>query len=97
MSTAKEAKQSEIKSKQPVKSEMGQKKTLVYIGPSIKNVVSTGTVYNNGIPETLIQEMNKQPVLKSLLVPVEELADARRELAKPGSALTTIYNKVVTK
>lgn len=88
---SKEVKQPETKA-----AKTKEKKTLVYIGPAIKGVVSSGTVYNNGVPEALIQEMVEQPVIKSLLVPVEELADARRELTKPGSALKIIYDKVVT-
>lgn len=93
MSASKEVKQPESKA---AKAKEKEKRTLVYIGPSIKNLVSSGTVYNNGVPEALIQEMKEQPVIKSLLVPVEELAEARKELAQPGSALKIIYDKVVT-
>ncbi len=93
MSAAKEAKKPDIKGKRTTE----QKKTVVYVGPSIKNVISAGTVYNNGIPETFIQEMDRQPVIKSLLMPVEQLAEARKELARAGSALKTIYDKVITK
>lgn len=75
---------------------VAEKKMVVYIGPSIKNVVSTGTVYNNGLPAKLTQETEKQPVIKSLLIPVDELAAAQKELATPGSALAVIYNRVVT-
>lgn len=73
-----------------------EKKTVVYIGPSIKNIVSTGTVYNNGLPAKLTQEIEKQPVIKSLIIPVEELAAAQKELATSGSALAVIYSRVVT-
>ncbi len=74
-----------------------RKKTVVYIGPTIKNVAATGTIYNNGIPEKLAGEITRQPIIGSLLVPVEELAAAQRELAVQGSALKVIYNKVITK
>lgn len=93
MSAAKEVKQPEPKA---AKAKEKEKRIMVYIGPSIKNLVSSGTVYNNGVPEALIQEMEDQPVIKSLLIPVEELAEARRELAQPGSALKIIYDKVIT-
>lgn len=74
-----------------------QKKTLVYIGPSIKNVVSTGTVYNNGLPVKVMKEIEKQPIIKSLVIPVDKLAAAQKELATQGSALAVIYEKVITK
>lgn len=80
-----------------VKRETAQKETVMYIGPSIKNVVITGTLYNNGLPEILRSEMEKQPVIGSLIVPMSRLAAAQKEIATPGSALNLIYNKVVTK
>lgn len=85
------------KSRQAAKRETVQKKTMVYVGPTIKNVVSTGTIYNNGIPEKLTKEITKQPVVGNLLVPVEELAAAQKELSIAGSALKIIYDKVITK
>lgn len=93
MSEAKTEKQ-ETKTKQTVKNEAVQKKTVVYIGPTIKNVVSTGTIYNNGLPEPLKKEMEKLPMIGSLLIPVDRLAAAQKELATPGSALAIIYAKV---
>lgn len=80
-----------------VKRETAQKETVMYIGPSIKNVVTTGTLYNNGLPEILKSEMEKQPVIGSLIVPMSGLVAAQKEIATPGSALNLIYNKVATK
>ena len=74
-----------------------QKETVMYIGPSIKNVVTTGTLYNNGLPEILKKEAEKQPAIKSLIIPMSELTAAQKELATPGSALKIIYDKVITK
>lgn len=93
MSEAKTEKQ-ETKTKQTVKSEVVQKKTVVYIGPTIKSVVSTGTIYNNGLPESLKKEIEKLPLIGSLMIPVDGLATAQKELATPGSALAIIYEKV---
>lgn len=89
-----EAKQQESGTGQTAK--VTQKKTVIYIGPSIKNVVSTGTLYNNGLPKILKEEMVKQPVIKKLIIPVEDLSEAQRKLATPGSALATVYGKVIT-
>ncbi len=71
-------------------------KTVIYIGPTIKNVVTANTLYSNGLPKVLKEEMTRQKVLKKLVIPVEELADVQRQLATPGSALKTIYDKVIT-
>lgn len=76
--------------------ETGRTETVMYIGPTIKNVAVTGTLYNNGLPESLKKEAEKQPAISNLIVPVGELAAAQRELAIPGSALAVIYGKVIT-
>lgn len=82
--------------KEPVKREAAASKTVIYIGPTIKNVVTANTLYSNGLPKALKEEMTRQKVLKKLVIPVEELADAQRQLATLGSALKTIYDKVIT-
>lgn len=70
-----------------------KKETVIYIGPTIKNVVATGTLYSNGLPNSLKKEMEKRPMVRSLIVPVGTLAECQRELAVPGSALRSIYER----
>lgn len=84
------------KTKSAAKREDTPNEPVIYIGPSIKNVASTGTVYNNGLPDVLQKETEKQQVLKSLVIPVSRLADAQKEINTPGSAMNLIYKKVKT-
>lgn len=70
--------------------------TVMYVGPTIKGVAVNGTLYRNGLPEALEAEAARQPAIRSLVVPVGELAAAQRELAVPGSALAVIYGRIVT-
>lgn len=67
---------------------------LIYIGPTIPGVAKENTVYNNGLPETLSKKAEEVPAIKALIIPVEKLAAASVELAKPGSALSIVYNKI---
>lgn len=69
------------------------KGAVVYIGPAIKDVAVAGGVYTNGLPERLKDEIGRRPALRELVVPVEKLAEAKKELAKPGSALAEIYKR----
>lgn len=90
--------QQKTKRKEEAKGIQGQRKeTVVYIGPTMKGVAITGGLYNNGLPEELKNEIEKRPMLRELVVPVERLAEAKKELAKPGSALATIYKKAAGK
>lgn len=66
---------------------------MIYIGPSIRGVAQTGTVFRNGLPESLKKMMNEAPVFNSLLIQVKELGKARKELKEGSSALTACYNK----
>lgn len=79
------------------KSEKKEKKenpreSMVYIGPDIPDVKQY-TVFNNGLPATLVQRIADRPFFNSLIVPVTKLAQANVELAREGSALNVLYKK----
>lgn len=66
---------------------------MIYIGPAIRGVAQTGTVFRNGLPDSLKKTMKEAPVFNSLLIPVKELGKARIELRDGSSALAACYNK----
>lgn len=68
--------------------------TVMYIGPSIPNVVQASTVFKDGVlPEALKKCVEEKPYMKKLLVPLTELSAAMKEL-NSSSALSTIYRRV---
>lgn len=85
------------KKKEEPKKGNGQGGTVMYLGPSIKGVAATGTVYNNGLPKELEDEVGEQPFLKELLIPVGGIAEAQKALKDKGSALSIIYKKINTR
>ena len=66
---------------------------VVYIGPTIRGHMMAGTIYRDGLPEAEAAFVEAHPVLRRLVVPVEDLAAARAELKRPGSALAVLYGK----
>lgn len=80
--------------KRTVKCQEAERETVMYIGPSIKDVVLTGTLYNNGLPEPLKREIERRPVVGSMVLPVNGLSKVYRQLAVPGSAWEVLYDKV---
>lgn len=66
----------------------------VYIGPTIRNVITAGTVFNNGLPDRLQKMTETVPAVKSLIVPLDRLAEVQKELKKTGSALQVIYQTI---
>ena len=70
-----------------------------YVGPSVKGVISTHSIFKNGIPVEIVEELKKKsgatdPVIKALFVPIENLSQALEDLKKV-SKINTCYNEVV--
>lgn len=69
--------------------------TVMYVGPSIVNVVQKSTVFKDGVyPEALKAFIEEHPFVEKLLIPLDSLAPAMKELSIDKSALSVIYNKV---
>ena len=68
--------------------------TVVYCGPSIKGVARQFTAYNNGIPEGLKAATEKNKVLAAMIVPLEELPEAMRQLRQKSGRIYTQYKAV---
>ncbi len=68
-------------------------KQLVYVGPDLPGISARYTVYNNGLPKALEEHIKTKPVFRSLVVPVERLAQVNMDFAAEGSAINTFYRK----
>ena len=68
--------------------------TVVYCGPSIKGVARQFTAYNNGIPEGLKAATEKNKALAAMIVPLEELPEAMRQLRQKSGRIYTLYKAV---
>ena len=68
--------------------------TVVYCGPPIKGVAKQFTAYNNGIPEGLEAATEKNKVLAALIVPLEDLPEAMRQLRQKSGRIHTLYKAV---
>lgn len=68
--------------------------TVVYCGPLIKGVARQFTAYNNGIPEGLKAATEKNKVLSALIVPLEDLPEAMRQLRQKSGRIYTLYKAV---
>ena len=64
---------------------------MVYRGPSTKGGARQYTAYNNGIPEGLKQAAEKNKILAALIVPLEDLPEAMRQLRQKSGRIHTLY------
>lgn len=67
---------------------------LIYIGPSIAGVVMTGTIFRNGIPKELKEIINQHPNVGYLIVPIEKLPQAIKEIGNQKGAMHILYEDV---
>ena len=71
---------------------------LVYLGPTITGVVRHSTIFKNGVlPQKLSECVTEFPLMKKLLVPVNDITTATKELNKEQSVLGTIYTQTAKK
>ena len=71
-----------------------KEQTVMYIGPSIPNVVQASTVFKDGIlTEALKKCVEEKTYMKKLFVPLAELPAAMKEL-NGNSAISSIYRRV---
>lgn len=68
-------------------------KTVVYVGPTIPKVAKNGTAYVNGLVPKLQETMEKNPIFLQLVIPVDKLAAARKEINTPGSAANLLFKE----
>lgn len=66
----------------------------VYIGPTIPGVAAHGTVYVNGIPETLESAINKYPTIGNLVINLSDFAEAMKDINGKRGPMYTLYEEV---
>lgn len=74
-----------------------QATTVVYCGPSIPGVAKKYTAYTNGIPTALAEAIVKQPAMEGLVVPLEQLPEAMKNLRSGTGHISRLYRLVQVK
>lgn len=78
----------------------GKSGIYMYIGPNIKGLIQTGTIYRGTREDAFSkagQAIAKHPLVKSLIVSGEALPLARIRVRTPGNVLYTNYQKLAGK
>lgn len=66
----------------------------MYIGPSIRGVVKHGAAFSGGLPARVKKLADEKPIIKNLIVPVSDLADAIKRSNEEGSAVAVAYDRI---
>lgn len=68
-----------------------------YIGPNLTGLIQHGAIFKGTRAEALdaaAPAIEKQPLVKTLIVSGDELPEARLKVKKPGNALYANYRKI---
>lgn len=77
-----------------VKATVVEKPTaVVYCGPKIPGIAAQYQVFTGGLPEQLNAAIKQKPVLGALIVPVAEMAEARKEINSGTGRLAALFEK----
>ena len=66
---------------------------VVYCGPTIPGVAVQYTTYTNGTPTALAEAIKEKPVLGSLVIPLDQLPEVRRQFHARAGRYYTLYRK----
>ena len=71
--------------------------TVVYCGPTLPGVAKQYTVYKGALPEQLTAAIKKEPAIRELIIPLDKLTDARRQLSSRSGYIYRLYKAVQPK
>ena len=66
----------------------------MYIGPSVRGVVKHGAAFSGGLPARVEKLADAKPIIKNLIVPVSDLADAIKRSNEEGTAVAVAYDRI---
>ena len=86
-----------------VKAQVAEEKSAhcAYIGPSVRGLIQTGTIYNTDKTTALLRSdvgraVKRYPMVKDLIVPGNTLATARKSIKNPGTLLHHRYEQMIS-
>ena len=71
-----------------------QTATVVYCGPTIPGVAKQFTSYTNGLPAPLVAAIQNNPPMDGLMVTLEQLPDAMKQLNGRVGHIYRLYRLV---
>lgn len=87
--------ENEVKKTVKAKRVVEEKKTLIYLGPSVGNVLATNSVYSEGIPESVKDLFEKCPAIEKLFCEPKKINEYKNAINDNGSFINLNYKKVL--
>ncbi len=80
----------------PVKKKTKKNESFFYLGPTIKRgILEKNTVFRGGLPNYLNELLDKNPLIKELIVSEKDYLDSIKEVETKETRLNILYKKVL--
>lgn len=76
------------------KAAQAESTTYIYCGPTIVGLVKQYSLFTGGIPEQLAEAAAKNAAIKALILPVDKLQEARKQINARSGAVYALYKRV---
>lgn len=73
---------------------MTKNEQVMYIGPTLRGVAKSGAVFSGGIPKKLEKLAAKKPIIKSLIVPISGIVQAKKDVDTEGTVAAVAYDRI---
>lgn len=69
-------------------------KKVMYMGPTLRGVVRSGSVFEGRLPKNLSRLAEKRPVINNLIVPLSDVVAMKKAIETEGTAEAVAYGKI---
>lgn len=67
---------------------------LIYLGPTIRGVAKHGASFCSGLPPQLEEYRERNPAIKSLIVPVSKITETMKAVSVEGTVENIAFRKL---
>lgn len=87
--------ENEVKKTVKAKKTEEVKKTLIYLGPSVGNILTTNSVFSEGMPENVKGLFEKCPAIEKLFCEPKKMNEYKDAIHDSGSIINMNYRKIL--
>lgn len=69
-------------------------KQKMYIGPTVPGLIRENVIFRDELPKAVFDRMGKDKCFKRLIIPMDDVMDAEKQMEQEGSVLSVAYETV---
>lgn len=69
-------------------------KQKMYIGPTVPGLIRENVIFRDELPKAVSDRMGKDKCFERLIIPMDDVMDAEKQMEQEGSVLSVAYETV---